>query len=38
MAKKRRSLDTVPGIAVKHRRQIAIGEKVPLELNDRELT
>ncbi len=36
MAKKRRPLDTVPGIAVKHRRQIAIGEKVPLELNDRE--
>ena len=36
MAKKRRSLGAVFGIAVKHCKQIAVGEKVPLELNDRE--
>ena len=36
MAKKRRSLGAVFGIVVKHRKQIAVGEKVPLELNDRE--
>jgi hypothetical protein len=36
MAMKRRSLGAVFWIAVKHRKQIAVGEKVPLELNDRE--
>ncbi|MEO8051072.1 MAG: hypothetical protein ABI833_11715 [Acidobacteriota bacterium] len=36
MAKKRRSLGMVFGIAVKHRKKIAVGEKVPMELNDRE--
>jgi len=35
MTKKRRSLRAVFGIA-KHRKQIAVGEKAPMELNDRE--
>ena len=33
---KRLSLGVVFGIAAKHRKQIAVGERVPLELNDRE--
>ncbi len=37
MARKRRAfLGMVFGIEVKHRKQIAVGEKVPMELNDRE--
>ena len=36
MAKKRLSLGAVFGMAAKHRKQIAGGEKVPLELNDRD--
>ena len=36
MAKKQRSLGAVFGIAAKPRKQIAVGEKVPLELHDPE--
>ncbi|MEO7145237.1 MAG: hypothetical protein ABI165_17215 [Bryobacteraceae bacterium] len=36
MAKKRPSLEAAFGIALKQRKQIEVGEKVPLELNDRE--
>jgi hypothetical protein len=36
MAKKPRSSGAVFGIAGKHRKEIAVGEKVSVELNDRE--
>jgi hypothetical protein len=36
MAKKGRTWEVIFGLAAKHRRQIAVGEKIPLELNERE--
>jgi hypothetical protein len=36
MAKKGRTWEVIFGLAAKHRRQIAVGEKIPLGLNERE--
>ena len=36
MVKKRRLWDTVFGMGEKHRQPIAVGEKIPVQLDDRE--